>query len=544
MRLTLALVFFANIIFAQSDMVIALDSLDDKILVKQQYYNEREQRIKALSLLISSVRSDETTFDLYKTIFKEYLPYNSDSALYYSGKCLELANLKLDYKAKVDAKLLKSKSLILLGFYGEAKEILNSIKTKSLSKSQLSHYYVNQVELNRFKSIYLSGSTFLLDFNELRASYQDSLLNILDKSSPKYKVSLADRKRDVEDYISMRDIMIESLNSLKVEDREYGYTAYTLAEAYGLLGQEDLKVKYLAQSAMSDIVGGVRENSAIRELALLLLKRNDISRSNKYIRIAFEDAVYSNARLRAYEVSQILPLIDLAYDNLREKMSSNKTLFGIVISLLALFFFFILVYILKQKRKLELANSNNRLVNKQLFDLNMVLEETNKRVSSDNITLESLNNVKQEYIAHYIKLSSSYIEKIDVYRKMLYKKASNDKKETLLKLLRSNDFVNEELKSFYKDFDRTFLDLYPNFVRDMNTLLKEDERIVLKADELMNVELRIYALIRLGISESAQIAKILRYSVTTIYNYRTKMRNSSKYSKSIFKEKVAIIGTL
>ena len=536
--LTFILIFISSSVLAQVDYKSTLENLDEEILKREYYYEKREQRIRSLILLSQETNNKNNLFSIYKTLNKEYQPYNSDSALYYSSKCLEIANKSNGEISIVDAKLLQAKSLVQLGLYEETDDILKSLNTKNLTKNELINYYTNKVSLNRFKSVYQPKTDFLPDYNQYREAYQDSLLKILDKSSAKYMVTLADRKMDVGDFKSMRDIMLKSLSKLAPNDRAYGYTAYTLADAYGKLGEDKYKIKYLALSSISDIINGVRENSAIRELALLLFNKGDITHSNEYIQIAFEDAIYSNAKLRSYEVSQILPLINDKYEEMRNRMSKNKTIFNSIFAVFTIFLGFGIFYILKQKKRLQGAFERNEIVNDQMFELNKILEDNNKKVSSYNTDLELLNKGKEDYIAHYLKLSSSYIRKIDDYRKMLYKKAQKDKKEDLIKTLRSNEFVNNELKIFYKDFDKSFLELYPNFVHDFNLLLKEEEQINLRSSEILNTELRVFALIRLGITESAQIARFLRYSVTTIYNYRTKMRNNSLYSKQEFNDRV------
>ncbi|MCK5907592.1 MAG: hypothetical protein KAG37_08365, partial [Flavobacteriales bacterium] len=326
--LTFILIFISSSVLAQVDYKSTLENLDEEILKREYYYEKREQRIRSLILLSQETNNKNNLFSIYKTLNKEYQPYNSDSALYYSSKCLEIANKSNGEISIVDAKLLQAKSLVQLGLYEETDDILKSLNTKNLTKNELINYYTNKVSLNRFKSVYQPKTDFLPDYNQYREAYQDSLLKILDKSSAKYMVTLADRKMDVGDFKSMRDIMLKSLSKLAPNDRAYGYTAYTLADAYGKLGEDKYKIKYLALSSISDIINGVRENSAIRELALLLFNKGDITHSNEYIQIAFEDAIYSNAKLRSYEVSQILPLINDKYEEMRNRMSKNKTIFN------------------------------------------------------------------------------------------------------------------------------------------------------------------------------------------------------------------------
>jgi len=541
-KLLFLFLIFSTVASGQNRLNEILHSLDT-LIQKREYYNDkREFRINSLKELLAEATEDENIYNLYKAIAEEYIPYTSDSALLYSSKSIEIATRLNNDKKLINSKLQLARIYIIKGMYCEANNLLNDISSKPLTKKQQIAYLQNRVELNRYKEVSFSKLENLPDYSKLRAACQDSLLMIIDKKSPRYYATKADRLMDSGEYEQMKEVMLESLSKQKIENRSYGYSAYTLAMAYGKLGDINNKAYYLAKSAMSDIINGVRENASLRELAFLLFKSGDLTRAYKYIKIAMEDALFSKAKLRRYEVLQILPLIDSEYNNMRNKMSRNMLYFEIILSFMILILFISLIYILKQKKKLEAAISNNEKINQQLFEVNDKLKKSNKEVLKANKKLESLTFAQKEYIIHYLKLSSEYIGKIDDFRKSLYKKAVSKNKEDIIKELRSKEFINSELKLFYEDFDKAFLDLYPNFIKQFNNLLKDDEKIELKHDELLNSELRVFALIRLGITESEQIAKFLRYSVTTIYNYRVKMRNKAKIPRDEFKDAVKRIG--
>lgn len=136
-----------------------------------------------------------------------------------------------------------------------------------------------------------------------------------------------------------------------------------------------------------------------------------------------------------------------------------------------------------------------------------------------------------------------YIDKMDDYRKSLKKLAQDRKFDELNRRLNRPRCSRIEQDELYKNFDAIFLNLYPSFVEDFNALLTEDERIVLKQEDLLNKELRIYALLRLGITDSVKIASFLRCSLSTVYNYRTKVRNKAAISREEFEKMVMKIGT-
>ena len=214
----------------------------------------------------------------------------------------------------------------------------------------------------------------------------------------------------------------------------------------------------------------------------------------------------------------------------------------IVISVLVLFLLVAIRRIRKQMRKTSKAHQETKNANNQLKQLNAELVNFNRRLTEANHEIAENSKIKEEYIAQFMDQCSLYIEKIDAYRKSLNKLLSAGKIDELKKALKSTDLMDEELKSFYRNFDATFLKLFPTFVADFNKLLTPDGQIVLKKEGQLNTELRVFALIRLGITDSVKIAQFLRYSVTTIYNYRTKTRNKAAGNRNELEDQIREIG--
>jgi hypothetical protein len=194
-------------------------------------------------------------------------------------------------------------------------------------------------------------------------------------------------------------------------------------------------------------------------------------------------------------------------------------------------------------KRLAIARKNLNEANLQLHNLNNELSDTNTQLNATNKTLLEANIIKEEYIGRYMDQCSVYIDKLDDYRRLLNKTATAGKIEDLLQALKSKQFIEDELKEFYTNFDSTFLQLFPTFVEEFRTLLIDDEEIQIKQGELLNTELRIFALIRLGITDSVKISHFLRYSLSTIYNYRTKLRNKAAGPRDEFEMNVMQIGT-
>ena len=233
------------------------------------------------------------------------------------------------------------------------------------------------------------------------------------------------------------------------------------------------------------------------------------------------------------EISKFYPIINASYQTREAQGKRQLMTYFLLISLLTLFLILSLAYVYRQMRKIsaireELVNTNACLVK-----LNGEISETNNLLQERNIQLSESNHIKEEYIAHFLDLCSTYINKLEDYQKSLQKKAMNKQLDELFKMLRSTRMV---------DFDRIFLGLYPTFVRDFNALLQPEERIVLKSEDLLNKELRIFALMRLGVTDSVRIAAFLRCSLSTIYNYRTKVRNKALVPRDEFEGWVMRIG--
>lgn len=259
------------------------------------------------------------------------------------------------------------------------------------------------------------------------------------------------------------------------------------------------------------------------------------------MRVSMEDAIFFNARLRNLQASKMLPIIDRAYQKEKEAQRKELQILLIIISVLSIFFLVAVVYAIRQIRKVARARRKVIEINRELEHLNKELTEANNQQRLTNLTLSEANHIKEEYIGRFLGLYSAYIDKLEVYRQMFNKKAASGKVEELYKTLKSNQFIEDELKLLYEYFDSSFLNIFPDFAQSFNKLLPTEEHIVHKQDERLTTELRIFVLIRLGINDSQKIANFFRYSITTMYTYRSKLRNKSLYKDS-FEEEVNKIG--
>ena len=377
-------------------------------------------------------------------------------------------------------------------------------------------------------------------YTELTDKYRDSLLLVNKDNLLIHTLIQSDQYNVRNEYDKAICLLTDYLAQQKEYEHDVAICAYTLSESYRLKG--DKEKEFLIVSAIADMTTAVREYISLRKLAILLYQEGDIERAYSYVKICMEDAAACNARLRKLEILEIFPIINDAYQQKTEKQQEQMKWTLASISMLSFFLLLAIFYVYKQMKRLAVARKEVIDTNKRLKELNEELHLSMHKLKEANHSIAENSYLKEEYIGRYMDQCSVYLEKMDNYRRSLGKIAATGNVEELYKNIKSSKFIEGELKEFYANFDNTFLQMFPTFVEDFNALLTNDEQISLKTGERMNTELRIFALIRLGISDSVKIAQFLRYSVTTIYNYRTKVRNKAAGDRNLLEQEVMKIG--
>ena len=375
------------------------------------------------------------------------------------------------------------------------------------------------------------------------------------------------------------------------ESRMYGRAAYALSKAYGKNKQFEQQERYLLLAAISDVMSSNNESLVLQDVALSLYKnKNDLDKAQKYINQTLKDAHKYNSRLQRVELYTNLNVILSAYNEKLQKEGSWQKVAIICILLLLAAIVTAVVYISRKNHLLkltekeqkalteqlsainkqqkkdnkalqdsndelmssnkalqnsndelkynnnELKNFNNELrdSNKALKDSNNELQNSNDELNGSNKSLRDANdelentNAKRELMVNtFIMLCYQYIERLDNQRKLVIRKIKANQQKELLSILSSSRRSTEENQNFLSQFDKIFLSLYPSFVKELNTLLTPEAQIQLTKDNELTPSLRVAALVRLGVTESPKIAGILSYSLQTIYNYRSTLKNSA-----------------
>ena len=280
-------------------------------------------------------------------------------------------------------------------------------------------------------------------------------------------------------------------------------------------------------ASMTDIKLAVKENEALLTLAVNLYHKGDIDRAYNYVKVALSDAIFYNSRFKNTVIARIHPIIENTYLIRLEKQKQNLRFYILLTSLVVVALAITLYFTYKQTKIVSRAKKNLKIMNEELVELNKNLDEANL--------------IKERYVGYFMNQCAVYINKLDEYRKNVNRKIKTGQVDELYKS--SSRPFEKELEGLYANFDKAFHKKKPSFVDEFNSLLKPEDSYKLEKDQL-NTELRIFALMRMGITDVGQIAVFLHYSVQTIYNYKSKVKKISILDGNLFEEEVKKLGSL
>jgi hypothetical protein len=530
------------LLFAQNNPDVLLLEIDRTIENNSYYTQKKELKITQLKALLYHTTTPNRKYEITQKLYNDYQSYQSDSALVYARQSFQIAGNLNEPEKLNQAKFNLVSIMGTLGMYKEGLDVLNAITITSTPNLKGSFYGVSRVIYGQMAdnaSSQQEKEKYLL----LSKQYRDSCVNFYPTHSTPYIIAKADWYLDNKKHDKTLDLLLPFFPEIHQKDPNRAIISYIISQAYKQKKDRDQEKKWLSISALSDLQLAKKEYISLRSLAFLLYEDGDIERSYTYIKRSLDDAVVCNARLRTYEISKMLPIISESYQQQNETNKFQLVVFLISASFLALILLALLFLLFRQMKKLSKAKRDLSLANDKLSELNAELSTFNERLNLSNNTLTEANFLKEIYIGRYMDQCSDYLGKLDEYQRKLNVLATTGKINDLVSAVKSKEYIENELKEFYTNFDKTFLQLFPNFIPDFNALLIPDEAIQLKEGEQLNTELRIFALIRLGIKDSAKIAVFLRYSISTIYNYRSQLKNKSAGPRDEFEEKVMQIGT-
>jgi hypothetical protein len=537
---------FSNVLFSQEDFSAVLLRLDRTIAKSNLYTQERERRIENYKKKVQNVKPFSTTeYEINSQLYKEYKPYICDSAIHYQNKNIEIAIHLNDQIKEYESKLELAYLLGSIGLYKEAVDLLEDIDRSKLSNLALIDYYNTHLRVYGELAYYTQDKRKSQTYWKIFDANLISIKKALTPDNHLYLQLKEDSTRNAHKFdeaLKLNDIWLLNTNS---GTPQYAFVTFRRSLIYQWNGDRENQKYYLALSAISDIQSAIKDQASLMMLAQILYEEGDIDRAYKYIRFSWSSTLFFNAKLRSLQSSTILSLIDKTYQAKIENQKTKLQNYLILTSSLLLLLVFTLFIIYRQikrlsiaKKTLQHANANLNHLNAELNKLNDELHTVNEVLHSTNNELSESNKIKEVYIGRFIELCSIYINKIDDFRKKVHTKIKEGNINEAKLITQSQDIMDVEFEELYSNFDNAFLQLFPDFVEKVNELLNEKDKFIIKKEELLNPELRIIALMRLGINDGSKISQFLRYSLTTVYNYRTKTKNRTFLQKEEFDNKI------
>lgn len=527
-----------------------LHCIDEAIDHSAQYVSRKEQRIRQLQQQLSQAKNLHAQYQLSYRLYEEYTPFVNDSAIIYLKRCIGIAR-----KTGKHSEVGKCQALIAIrcsstGKFIEALNTLNAIDTTQLDNIAKGTYYMAYNHVYGEIIYYRNPITPEAQYGAMAAEYRQRMYAALPPTSNsvfQYRELDALNAHDNREAMRINDQWLSH-----VEKGSHPYALVTLYRylAYKAENDSTRMMYWLAESVLSDIRNGVMDQGSMWEMANQLMGLNDVDRAYKYICFSSISANRFGSRQRMAQISPLLSVIAKMYKDENDQYNRRQNYTLCIISILALMLLIGVFYVSRQRHKLAIARDNLAKTNHQLHELNAQLKSLNEQLSCTNSQLSVVNHeltdanrVKEEYVGRFMRLCSIYINKIEDLRKRVHKKLKARQYDELYEMTRPQDFNEEELEEFYTNFDSAFLKLFPHFLDSFNALLRPEERIEQPKKEQLSTPIRIFALIRLGITDSSKIAEFLHYSANTIYNYRAHIKKGAINDKDSFEEDVRKIGT-
>lgn len=500
------------------ELIQRIDSIIDNIT---QIYGKKQARIDFYKSMAHKSQKPETLLSAYDKLYDEYFVFQFDSAMVYADKAITLADRIGDKFHHDKCRIEKASLLGVGGLYGEAVALLDEIDSTHLDNELLFDYTIAYYFIYTYWADYCHDYYYSPRYHERANNYLKQAVTMLRPTDSYYNFFWGEYfiyverndKRALEHYF-------KTLSTAPVESRWYAMASYAIANNYSANNNNNKYEEYMLRACISDLLNCTRENLAMQDLAMYLFKKGDdnILLAERYINFAMDDAKNYNNRLRIIEISQKLPVIVSTY---REKLSSQNNIMRFALFGVSILFAFVVVLLYFYSRQNQLLARQRH----ELSESNNLLSSLNDKLNTLNSRLLDTNSRRERLAKLYIDLCAKYIDRLSKFETLVKRKIKVGQVNDLLNTASSSRLSEEDAATFMNSFDTAFLDLYPSFVDEFNALLRTDEQIVPPHKGRLTTELRIYALIRLGVKESSEIAALLFYTPRTIYNYRSTIKS-------------------
>ena len=525
----------------KKDFQSLLIEIDQAIGQSPEIVGQYERQIEEMRQQYLHARQPEEKYEQAFNLYEHYKSFMNDSALHYLSEAMRWAEQMGKQALVGNCLALEAFQCSTVGYYNEAIALLKSIDKRQLDSIGLRNYYQSQMHVYGELGYYSIIPSMKEEYFKQQTIWRDSLFAHIDHQDPDYLMYRIQELKGRQQLEEGRKISDQWVSRVSPDSREYAIACY-----YRWLCTEDEdELRYWgAQSALSDVRHAVMDQASLLSLAELLNADGDLDRSYRYIRFTWDCNNRFNTRMRSWQITPILNVIENNYQQAVDHNTKVLRMSIIAVSILALLVLAALFFVHRRNKQLASARNALKTSNDELASANSLLATQkdklaalNSQLSMVNDQLTESNRVKEEYIGRFMSLCSQYIDKLDNYRKMVNKKMKNKELDELYQISKSTELKEKELEELYENFDTVFLHLFPNFIDDFNALLLPEVQVQPKENRL-TTDIRIFALIRLGIEDSSKIAEFLHYSVNTIYNYRARLKNGAIGNRETFEKRV------
>ncbi len=511
-----------------------LRELDDMIDNRPRFEQAKLNRIQMLKKNLSGTVDHLKRMDLYSSLFEQYKNYQSDSAFVYA-KLLEKGAEKsgAEYRARAQVALLHCFKSV--GFFKEAVDVIRAFDPAGVPAAICAEFYFLEAQTWQNLSSFVSGTEVLVrEYDARKLASYDKILSYAPADSYQYGYASLD-KQLIEHYsdslaISAREAFI-AMNDWDEHRKAVQYSI--LSDAYNALQKYDEAVYYRALSAILDIRSCTHETTSAKVLAGHMYARGDIKRAYKYIQQAQYDAEFYNSRLRKAEISTILPVIENSRYNWLD--NQRALLFVIIFVIAFLLALTIVLLVVLRSRNKVLAQTHTNLAEKT-----QLLEESNLSLVDAIARLKEAKEIKDQYIIQSLYGNTAFVnevnEAVNEAARDITLKRPDEARTTLYHI-----GIKKERARIAASFDSAFLKLFPNWLDEFNSLFPEEGRICLAEDGTMPMDVRIFALMRLGFDNASEVAEYLNLSIDTVYVYKARLKARALVDKDEFDSRIMAI---
>lgn len=540
-RLLLAIMLLPLVMSCRRDhgssLLTELDSVLEDKATYEAYFSDR---IRVLRSVLADQNDREQIYNINKRIADAYKAHCFDSTLHYLQQNRNIAVAVSDPEkvAETDMKIVQAYTMA--GYHAEAAEILNRYDPETLPESVWPEFVKASHNFYGEMSAYTSSDASGDNKRELRDHYRTELLKLVPENSHEWYFLMSEEAESYGDMEKAREYAGKMVESVAVNSHDYAKACYYFQDV--LPDDDPQKEDWIVRSAIADMMCAIKDYTSLNMLSELLYERGDIDRAFRYAADhCMPDALYFNGRLRAWQISQFFPQLEKAYNERNMKHMREMTVLVVVISFFLVILILLFLFIFKRQQILVAVQDKLQASYMQIDSRNRELTDINSKLTSLNSQMQEADKVKQEYITLFLSILSENINTTRQYKNHVLKYIRQGNTKGLMDEIEALPPIDEDIMQFYKMFDETFINLYPDFVERFNELLAEGAAIVPKGDDILTPELRIFALIKLGITDSSKIASLLHYSANTIYNYRAKTKNKARVSRDEFEAAVRAI---